>query len=262
MSQSDKLLVSLENGIKRITINRPDRRNATDNETLALLRKAIHESAEDESRVLILTGAGDAFCAGADLQPSHDFNMVDIDVTAMLRENVNPAVLAMRELNKPIIARVHGAAAGVGCNYALASDIIIASEEARFGQVFVKIALAPDGGGTFFLPRTVGYAKAFELMATGDLLTAEDALALGLVNRVVPFAELDKVVDAMAARLAAAPAIALAKMKQGLNYALHHNLAEALDNEAVNQAACFGSQDFREGVQAFLEKRKANFVGQ
>ncbi len=261
MSHSDKLLVTLENGIKRITFNRPDRRNATDNETLALLRKAIHESAEDDSRVIILTGAGDAFCAGADLQPSPDFNMVEIDVTAMLRENVNPTVAAMRELNKPIIARVHGAAAGVGCNYALASDMIIASEEARFGQVFVKIGLAPDGGGTFFLPRTVGYAKAFELMATGELLTAEEALSLGLINRVVPFAELDSTVNAWAQKLAAAPAIALAKMKQALNYGIHHNLAEALDNEAVNQASCFRSQDFREGVQAFLEKRKANFVG-
>jgi 2-(1,2-epoxy-1,2-dihydrophenyl)acetyl-CoA isomerase len=261
MSQSDKLLVSLENGIKRITFNRPDRRNATDNETLALLRKAIHESAEDESRVIILTGTGDAFCAGADLQPSPEFNMVDIDVTAMLRENVNPTVEAMRGLNKPIIARVHGPAAGVGCNYALAADIIIASEEARFGQVFVKIGLAPDGGGTFFLPRTVGYAKAFELMATGDLLTAQDALALGLINRVVAFAELDDAVSAMAARLAASPSVALAKMKQALNYGMHHNLAESLDNEAVNQASCFRSQDFREGVQAFLEKRKANFVG-
>ncbi|MEW6128397.1 MAG: enoyl-CoA hydratase [Acidobacteriota bacterium] len=261
MTTESKLLVSLENGIKRITFNRPERRNAADNETLALLRQAIQESAEDESKVIILTGSGDSFCAGADLQSSENFNLREIDVTKLLRENTNPTVVAMRELNKPIIARVHGAAAGVGCNYALACDLIIASDEARFGQVFVKIGLAPDGGGSFFLPRTVGYAKAFELIATGELLSAEDALNLGLINRVVPLSELDRTVNELATRLAAAPSVALAKIKQELNYAMNHTLAEALDNEAVNQADCFRSQDFKEGVQAFLEKRKANFIG-
>src|SRR5262245_49407289 len=236
MSQNNKLLVSLENGIKRITFNRPDRRNATDNETLGFLRDAIQESAEDASKVIILTGTGDAFCAGADLQTSGDKGLVNTDVTKMLRENVNPAILAMRALKKPIIARVHGAAAGVGCNYALACDVIIASEEAKFGQVFVKIGLAPDGGGSFFLARSVGYAKAFELLATGDIISAQEALSLGLINRVVPFAELDNTVNAMAARLAAAPAVAITQIKQELNYALTHDLAESLDNEAVNQA--------------------------
>ena len=261
MSQNDKLLVSLENGIKRITFNSPERRNATDNATLRLLRDAIQESAEDGSKVIILTGTGDAFCAGADLQTSGDSGLMNTDVTKMLRENVNPAILAMRALHKPIIARVHGAAAGVGCNYALACDWIIASEQAKFGQVFVKIGLAPDGGGSYFLSRSVGYAKAFELLATGDMISAQDMLALGLINRVVPYEELDEAVNAVAARLAAAPSVAIAQIKQSLNYALQHDLAAALDNEAVNQAACFASQDFKEGVQAFLEKRKANFVG-
>ena len=226
-----------------------------------MLHDAIQRSAEDESKVVILTGTGDAFCAGADLQATSERDIKSIDVTASLREHTNPTILAMRGLPKPIIARVHGHAVGVGCNYALASDILFASEQAKFGQVFVKIGLMPDGGSTFFLPRTVGYAKAFELMATGDIISAQDALAFGLVNRVVPFEELDTAVTAMAVRLARAAPIALRKIKEGLNHGLNSDLASALDFEAVNQDACFHSDDFMEGVKAFLEKRKASFQG-
>ena len=208
-----------------------------------------------------IDGAGDSFCAGADLQASSSHDITKIDVTASLRSHTNPTIVAMRNLAKPIIARVHGPAVGVGCNYALASDIIIASEQAKFGQVFVRIGLMPDGGSTFFLPRIVGYHKAFELMATGEILSANDALALGIVNRVVPVEELDRAVDEMAARLAASPAIALAKIKQGLNHGERSDLAAALDFEAVNQADCFRSEDFLEGVRAFVEKRKPNFKG-
>jgi 2-(1,2-epoxy-1,2-dihydrophenyl)acetyl-CoA isomerase len=258
MSASDKLLVTLEKGIKRITINRPERRNALDGETMIRLREEIQQSAEDESRVIILTGAGDSFCAGADLQA---VGQREVDVTTSLRERTNPTILAMRQLAKPIIARIHGHAVGVGCNYALACDLLIASDQAKFGQVFVKIGLMPDGGSTYFLPRIVGYAKAFELMATGDIFSAQDALALGLVNRVVPFEELDKTVNAMAERLAAAPPIALAKIKEGLANGERSDLAGALEFEAVNQGDCFSSADFKEGVAAFLEKRKANFQG-
>jgi enoyl-CoA hydratase/carnithine racemase len=127
--------------------------------------------------------------------------------------------------------------------------------------VFVKIGLMPDGGSTFFLPRAVGYSKAFELMSTGDIISAKDALALGLVNRVVPFEELDATVNEMAARLEAAAPIALRKIKEGLNHGLNSDLASALDFEAVNQGECFQSDDFAEGVKAFLEKRKASFQG-
>jgi 2-(1,2-epoxy-1,2-dihydrophenyl)acetyl-CoA isomerase len=261
MASSDKLLVTLEDGIKRITFNRPERRNSVDTETVELLLAAIQSSAEDESRVVILSGAGDSFCAGADLQSTSQRDIKSIDVTASLREHTNPTILAMRRLPKPIIARVHGHAVGVGCNYALACDILIVSEQAKFGQAFVKIGLMPDGGSTYFLPRTVGYAKAFELMATGDIISAQQALALGLANLVVPFEELDTTVNAMAARLAAAAPIALRKIKEGLNHGQGSDLASALDFEAVNQSACFHSEDFMEGVKAFLEKRKPNFQG-
>ena len=168
-------------------------------------------------------------------------------------------MLRMRALAKPVIARVHGPAVGVGFNYALACDIIIASEQASFAQLFIKIGLMPDGGGTYFLPRLVGYHKAFELMATGDELSAREAQALGIINRVVPLQGLDREVDNLAARLAQSPAVALAKIKAGLNHGERAELAAALDWEAVNQADCFHSPDFREGVTAFVEKRRAVF---
>jgi len=261
MASSEKLLVTLDAGVKRITINRPDRRNSVDTETVELLHDAITKSAEDESKVIIITGTGDSFCAGADLQATSQRDIKSIDVTASLREHTNPTILAMRSLPKPIIARVHGHAVGVGCNYALACDIIIASEQAKFGQVFVKIGLMPDGGSTFFLPRTVGYAKAFELMATGEILNAHDARELGLVNHVVPLEQLDSTVNSMATRLSSAAPIALRKIKEGLNHGLVADLPAALDFEAVNQGECFQSEDFLEGVKAFLEKRQATFQG-
>ena len=137
MATTDKIQVTLEDGIKRITINRPERRNAVDTETIGLLHEAIQRSAEDESRVIILTGAGDAFCAGADLQVSDGRDIREVDVTASLRQHTNPTIVAMRNLAKPIIARIHGHAVGVGCNYALACDLLIASEQAKFAQIFV-----------------------------------------------------------------------------------------------------------------------------
>ena len=258
-NRAENLLVTLQDGIKRITVNRPERRNSVDWETMGMIRDAFGQSAEDGTRVIILTGAGESFCAGADLVVTSESDIADFDVTKSLREGVNPTILAMRALPLPIIARVHGHAVGVGCNYALACDIIVASEQALFGQVFVKIGLMPDGGGTFFLPRLVGYHKAFELMATGDIISAHDAYQLGLVNRIVPYAELDSTVDALAARLATSPRLALAKIKAGLNQAAESDLAGALDFEAINQDSCFHSTDFIEGVTAFLQKRKAVF---
>lgn len=257
---SGRLLVSLEGGVKRVTFNNPARRNSIDFETMRLFTEAIKESFEDETRVIVITGAGDSFCAGADLQAVAP-SAIDRDVTDDIREVVNPGILAMRGLPKPIIARVHGHAAGIGCNYALAADIIIATDQAFFSQAFIKIGLMPDGGGTYFLPRLVGYNKAFELMALGDPIPAQQAFEMGMVNRVVAAAELDATVDALTRRLANAPPIALAKIKAGLVNSLQSDLTSALEFEATGQGDCFRSADFKEGVAAFLQKRKAVFTG-
>lgn len=257
--RTERLLVKLEDGIKRITFNRPERRNSVDGQTVQLLLGAIKESADDGTRVVILTGAGESFCAGADLAATSASDIANYDVTKTLRENVNPTILAMRALPVPLIARVHGPAVGVGFNYALACDMIVASEQAVFGQVFVRIGLMPDGGSTYLLPQLIGYHKTFELMAMGDQISAQEAHQLGIVNKVVSFAELDTTVDGLAARLAQSPQVALAKIKTGLNQQSQAELAAALDFEAVNQDACFHSPDFIEGVTAFMQKRKAVF---
>jgi 2-(1,2-epoxy-1,2-dihydrophenyl)acetyl-CoA isomerase len=254
---NEKLLVTLHEGIKRITFNQPEKRNSVDAETTEKLFDAVRASATDGTRVIILTGAGDAFCAGADLAARSAEEIAEYDVTSYLREIVNPTILALRALPVPVIARVHGHAVGLGCNFALAADLIVASEDALFGQVFIKIGLIPDGGGMFLLPALVGYQKAFELMALGDIVDARTAEKIGLVNQVVPFAELDATVEKLARRFIEAPRLALEKIKTGLNQNLHAALAEALEFEAVGQDECFHSADFIEGVTAFMQKRKA-----
>lgn len=258
MAQEPRLLVSLENGVKRITFNAPERRNAVDRATSELLFEVVQETARDKSKVVVLTGVGDAFCAGADLSTSKPGGG---DVTEFLRRVVNPTILALREMPKPVIARVHGHAVGVGCNYALAADIRVASTEAKFGQVFSKIGLIPDGGSTYFLPRMIGYPKAFEWMATGAIIDAQQASEFGLVNCVVPLKDLDDVVDEWCRRLGSMATLAIAGIKRALSYGESHTLAEALDFEAVTQQTCYESDDFREGVAAFREKRKAIFQG-
>lgn len=261
MTNQEKLLVTVRDGVKRITFNVPERRNAVDREMTERLRDLVEEAAKDDSKVVILTGAGEAFCAGADVKGMQASGGDAFDVTNYLRRLVNPTILALRAMPKPVIARVHGPAVGIGCNYALAADIRIASTAAQFGQVFSKIGLIPDGGSTYLAPRLIGYARAFEWMVTGELIDAARALAVGLVNRVVSPESLDDEVDRWAARLASGPTLAFAGIKRALAYGETHTLAEALENEAVSQAICFGSRDFREGVAAFVEKRKPVFRG-
>jgi len=256
---NEKLLVTLEGGVKRITFNHPARRNAVDFGMFAAFAEAVEESAADASRVLIITGAGEAFCSGLDLGSISPRELATLDVAAKVRELINPPVLRLRGLSKPVVARVQGPAAGIGFSYVLASDAVIASEEATFSQSFVRVGLMPDGGSTYLLPALVGRARAFELMATGATLTAQEALRLGVVGRVVPRGELDGAVEELVARLAAAPQPALARIKAALDLAGRGGLADSLDFEAEGQGECFRSADFVEGVTAFMQKRAPEF---
>ena len=249
----EKLQVTLDAGVKRITFNNPARRNAIDFGMFEAFAAAVEEAAADESRVVVITGAGDFFCAGLDMKSIDPRELASMDVAARIREQIHPPIAGLRNLPKPVMARVHGPAAGIGFSYVLASD------EATFRQSFVRVGLMPDGGATYLLPALVGRAKAFELMATGDTLTAHDAQRLGLVSRVVPRTELDAVCDELAAGLAAAPQPSLARIKAALHLSEQQALAAALDFEAEGQAACFRSPDFIEGVTAFIQKRPPQF---
>ena len=256
---NEKLQVTLEEGVKRITFNNTARRNAVDFGMFEAFAAAVDEAARDESRVVVITGAGDFFCAGLDMKSVSPAELASMDVAARIRELINPPVVGLRNLPKPVVARVHGPAAGIGFSYVLASDVVVASDEATFSQSFVRVGLMPDGGATHLLPALVGRAKAFELMATGDTISAQDAQRLGLVSRVVPRSELDAVCDELAARLAAAPQPSLARIKAVLNLSEQQALAASLDFEAQGQADCFRSPDFLEGVTAFMQKRAPQF---
>ncbi|MFL6253924.1 MAG: enoyl-CoA hydratase/isomerase family protein [Pyrinomonadaceae bacterium] len=259
MNTNEKLQVTLDAGVKRITFNNPTRRNAVDFGMFEAFAAAVEESATDESRVVVITGAGDFFCAGLDMKSIDPSELAAMDIAARIRELINPPVMRLRTLAKPVVARVHGPAAGIGFSYVLASDVVVASEEATFSQSFVRVGLMPDGGATYLLPELVGRTKAFELMATGDTLSAQDALRLGIVGRVVPRSELDAVCDQIAGRLAAAPQPSLARIKAALNLSGQQALAASLDFEAEGQAECFRSRDFVEGVTAFMQKRAPQF---
>lgn len=259
MKTNEKLQVTLDAGVKRITFNNPTRRNAVDFDMFEAFAAAVEEAAHDESRVVVLTGAGDFFCAGLDMKSVSPAELASMDVAARIRELINPPVMRLRTMPKPVVARVHGPAAGIGFSYVLASDVVVASDEATFSQSFVRVGLMPDGGATHLLPALVGRVKAFELMATGDTLTAPEAQRLGLVGLVVPRAELDAAVDRIATRLAAAPQPSLARIKAALNLSEQQALAAALDFEAEGQAECFRSPDFAEGAAAFMQKRAPQF---
>jgi len=257
------LLETVQNGIAALVMNRPDKLNALNNELATALNQAFERIGRDDSvRVVVLTGAGRAFCAGGDLgmigkgREARDPKQLE----PILRAGMG-AVLRMRTIQQPVIAAVNGAAAGAGMNIALAADIRIAAEGAAFGQNFAKVGLFPDYGGTYFLPQLVGPSKAAELFYTGDMIDAQTALRLCLVNRVVPAAQLEAEVKAYAAKLAAGPPVAMRAVKQTLFGADKEALKRALEGEVEQQMRCFASEDSLEGIHAFFEKRAANFKG-
>jgi 2-(1,2-epoxy-1,2-dihydrophenyl)acetyl-CoA isomerase len=250
-------------GIATLVMNRPDRLNALNNELASALNNALGRiSADDTVRVVVITGAGRAFCAGGDLGALGKGRQTGAthELEPLLRAGMQ-MVLKMRTMPQPVIAAVNGAAAGAGMNIALAADIRIAAEEATFGQNFVKVGLFPDYGGTYFLPQLVGPAKAAELFYAGDMIDAKTALALGLINQVVPAAELEAAVKTMAQKIAHGPSMPIRAVKKALFASEERELAQALDNEVREQVRCYLSDDCNEGIRAFFEKRPAKFQG-
>ncbi len=247
-----------------ITMNRPDVYNALNDKITFELQDALKGAARDKGvSVVVLTGAGKAFCSGQDLGdlkakyvPGHVPHL-----GPDLHKRYNPIVTRIRRMDKPVIAAVNGVAAGAGLSFALACDMRIASEKASFIEVFINVGLIPDSGSTWTLPRLVGLAKAMELCLTGDTVTAEEALRMGLVNRVVPAEELVTATAAVAQRLASLPARGLALTKRLLNQSYDNTLEQQLEAEAFAQETAGLTEDHYEGVVAFIEKRKPVFKG-
>lgn len=255
-----ELLISLEGRVKTITLNLPEKKNPLTPNMFAGIKQAIEQSLTDGTRVIVLTGAGNDFSAGADLSLGIS-NLPYGDVSQYLGYVVNPVITAVRQVDIPFIAKVRGVCVGVGFSLALACDLIFAEERAIFSPIFTRIGLACDGGSAFFLPRLVGYHKAFELLVTAAMIKAEDALRMGIVNQVFAGELLDTAVEKMAYRLANGPQVAIRQVKANLRAGMESSLVQTLEVEALNQRSCFQSEDFREGLQAFLEKRKPVFKG-
>jgi 2-(1,2-epoxy-1,2-dihydrophenyl)acetyl-CoA isomerase len=252
------VLVERSDHVVTVTLNRPEKKNATNaamwDELLAALAE-IRERPDD--RVVILTGAGGDFCSGADVSGLGGRSQGALDGM----RHVGSVVLALHHIPKPTIAKVAGVAAGAGCNLALGCDLIVASEEARFSEIFSRRGLSLDCGGSWLLPRLIGLHRAKELTFFAEMLSAKEAADFGLVNRVVPAADLDRFVDDWAHRLAAGPPIALSMTKTMLNNSFQVGMGQALEDEARCQTINLATEDLREAVRAFLEKRQPQFEG-
>lgn len=245
-------------GVVTVTLNRPAKKNAIDARMWDELIEVLTEVGEnDADRVLVLTGAGDAFSSGADLGGEQQIERHQL----RRMHHINRAGLALHAIPKPVIAKVNGVAAGAGLNLALGCDLIVASDRARFSEIFARRGLSVDLGGSWLLPRLVGMHKAKELVLLADILDAKEAERIGIVNRVVPHDELDAFVDDWARRLAAGPPLALAMSKRMLTNAFSTTLSEALDAEAMAQSVNIVSKDTREAISAFLQKRDPVFHG-
>lgn len=255
-AQEPPVSIHRAGGVVTITLNQPRRKNAMSLEAWRLLGEHLQTVRLVQDRVVVLTGAGEDFCAGADLAPDDDdsHQLVKMDV-------VNAACLALHRCPVPTVARVDGVAVGAGMNMALACDFVIASSRARFSEIFIRRGLSIDFGGSWTLPRLIGLQKAKELVLLGDIVSASDAREIGLVNRVVEPDELDGVVEVLTARLVANPPIAASLSKRMLNASWEMDLAQALDTEAQNQSVNIVLEDAQEAFEAFRAKREPHFQG-
>jgi 2-(1,2-epoxy-1,2-dihydrophenyl)acetyl-CoA isomerase len=249
---------SRDGAVLTITLNRPDVLNAFNAAMHEALGSALEEAADAAIRAVVITGAGRGFCVGQDLT---EFREDPGDIGSRLRANYHPNVVAIRELEKPVIAAVNGAAAGAGLSFACACDLRIAADSASFVPAFINIGLIPDSGGTYFISRLLGYARAFEWMTSGRKLSAAEAHAWGLVSEVVEVDGLAARAAELAAALAAMPTRGVGMTKLLFEEAAHNSLEEQLELEALLQTAATQTDDFREGVDAFLEKREPKFTG-
>ncbi|MBL0008653.1 MAG: enoyl-CoA hydratase/isomerase family protein [Saprospiraceae bacterium] len=256
---TNTLICTRDGDVTTIRLNRPDRYNSFNREMAIGLQQLLDQCAENGTRCLVLTGEGKAFCAGQDLNEVTDPNGPALQ--SIVAEHYNPIITRLRDLELPIIAAVNGAAAGAGANIALACDIVIAKESSYFLQAFSHIGLIPDSGGTYHLPRLIGFQRASALMMLGEKVAAKDAEAMGMIYKAVPDAEWDEYVVKLSQRLAAMPTRGLALTKRALNATFENNLADQLDMEEKIQTTAGKTADYHEGVSAFLEKRKANFTG-
>ncbi len=252
------LVERTDNGVVTVTLNRPEKKNAINGPMWAELAEVFREVGESASdRVMVLTGADGAFCGGADLTPDGNAKWHQLD----RMQYYGWVGLALHEIPKPVIAKVNGVAVGAGLNLALGCDLIVAGESARFSEIFARRGLALDLGGSWILPRLVGLHKAKELALLADIVSAEEAERIGIVNRVVPDEKLDAFVDDWAGRLAEGPPLALQLTKRMLTQAFGSSLSEALHVEAMAQSVTGSSQDTREAMAAFFEKRTPTFKG-
>ncbi|HEY3364807.1 MAG TPA: enoyl-CoA hydratase-related protein [Symbiobacteriaceae bacterium] len=252
----ESILYAVENGIGTITLNRPEKLNSFNDALHREFTDALRKAEQDPAvRCVVITGAGRGFCAGQDLTALGAEPIGDI-----VRQKYNVWVKKIRTMEKPVLAAVNGPAVGAGCSLALACDLVVMSDKASFGVGFVKIGLVPDSGASYILPRLVGYHKAMQLALFGDKVTPEQALQLGLCNRVVPDAEFAQAVGEWAARLARGPR-AMGWIKRQFTRGLEQSLDESLELEAYDQEAAGKTADALEAITAFLEKREPNFTG-
>lgn len=267
----ETLQVFRKNSVVTVTINQPEKKNAINSAMWDGLTEIFREIASRaDDRVVVVTGAGNDFCSGADLSGrggnaaasagSGASAQNQVHHLAAMRR-VNDACIALQRLPQPTIAKVRGVAVGAGCNLALGCDLVVASSTARFSEIFARRGLSLDFGGSWLLPRRIGMHRAKELALLAEIIGANDALEMGLVNRVLPDSEVDEFVDNWARKLAAGPPIALAQTKRLLNNSLNVTLEEALDDEAAAQTINFATSDTAEAMRAFIEKREPKFTG-
>jgi 2-(1,2-epoxy-1,2-dihydrophenyl)acetyl-CoA isomerase len=255
-----EILFEKRNGVGIITLNRPDVLNSFNKAMAMAMQEKLDDCAEDdEVRCILIQASGRAFCAGQDLQEA--ISSDGPTLRSIVKDHYNPIIIKIRGIEKPVVAAVNGVAAGAGANIALACDFTIATESASFIQAFSKIGLIPDSGGTFTLPRLVGMQRATALMMLGDKVSATEAESMGMIYKAVADADFAATVEQLTTKLAAMPTYGLGLTKRALNLSLSNELGQQLDVEEELQNKAGQSHDYKEGVNAFLEKRKPNFTG-